>query len=149
RPGDAWVRGIGWDSGIFDAHNLNRGVLDAAVPDRPLFIYASDGHNAAMNSRGCGGVGLDASVADPLNGQFVRDETGRPTGMIYEDAIDWVRARMPKRADEDYAAGVRYGQALCNRHGITGVLDALVGERHMRVYNALEASGELTLRIRS
>jgi len=149
RAADAWVRGVGWYSGIFGAHNLDRDVLDAAVGDRPLFIYASDGHNAALNSKGCEAVGLDATTADPPNGQFVRDAAGRPTGMLYEDAVDWVRSRMPKRADADYAAGVRYGQALCNRHGITGVLDALVGERHMRVYNALEAAGELTLRVRS
>src|SRR5512147_3227998 len=134
RPDDPWVRGVGWYSGIFGEHNLNRQVLDAAVSDRPVYIYASDGHNAAMNSLGCAMVGLKAGTPDPQNGHFVLDAAGEPTGMLYEDAVDWARSRMPKRNDADYAAGVRYGQALCNRHGITGVLDALVAERHMRVY---------------
>ncbi len=149
RPDDAWVRGTGWYSGIFGAHNLDRQVLDAAVPDRPVFIYASDGHNAAVNSKGCAALGLDATTADPPNGQFVRDGAGVPTGLVYEDAVDWVRSRMPKRAEAEYAEGVRYGQALCNKHGITGVLDALVGERHMRVYRGLEEAGELSLRVRA
>ncbi len=144
---DLWVRGTGWYSGIFGAHNLDRHVLDAAVPDRPLYIYASDGHNAAMNTKACELTGLDASVADPHGGSFVRDAKGVPTGLIYEDAIDWVRARMPKKELDAYAKGVRFGQKLCNRHGITGVIDAMVAERHMKVYQGLDDAGELTVRL--
>ena len=149
RPTEPWVKGVGWYSGIFHAHNLDRAVLDAAVPDRPVFIYASDGHNAAINSRACEILQLDASTADPANGLFVRDAAGVPTGMLYEDAVFSVMGRMPKLGDADYAAGVRAAQALCNRHGITGVLDALVGERHMRVYRGLDEAGALTLRVRA
>jgi predicted amidohydrolase YtcJ len=146
---DLWVRGVGWYSGIFGAHNLDRHVLDAAVPDRPVYIYASDGHNAAMNTKACELTGLDASVADPHGGSFVRDAKGVPTGLIYEDAIDWVRARMPKKELDAYTKGVRYGQKLCNKHGITGVLDAMVAERHMKVYRGLEEAGELSVRLRA
>lgn len=142
-----WVRGVGWYAGIFGAHNLDRRVLDQAVPDRPCFIYASDGHNAALNSKGCAAVGLDAGTADPRNGQFVRDAAGVPTGLAYEDAVFWIMKRLPKLTLERYAGGVRFGQALCNRHGITGVLDAMVGERHMKVYRGLDAAGELTVRV--
>lgn len=99
RPEDPWVRGVGWYTGIFGAHNLDRHVLDAAVVDRPVFIFASDGHNAALNTLGCSRVGLDATTADPPNGHFVRDPTGMPTGLVYEDAVEWVRSRMPKRQE--------------------------------------------------
>ncbi len=147
RPNDPWVRGVGWYSGIFGEHNLNRQVLDAAVADRPVYIYASDGHNAAMNSLGCEMTGLKRGTPDPQNGHFVLDVQGAPTGLLYEDAVDWARSRMPKRGDADYANGVRHGQQLCNRHGITGVLDAMVFERHMRVYKALDEAGELSVRV--
>ncbi|HNB25703.1 MAG TPA: amidohydrolase family protein, partial [Alphaproteobacteria bacterium] len=149
RPDDPWVRGVGWYSGVFGEHNLNRQVLDEAVPDRPVYIYASDGHNAAINSRGCELVGLAKGTPDPPNGHFVLDSAGVPTGLLYEDALDWVRGRMPKRGDADYANGVRHGQALCNRHGITGVLDAMVFERHMRVYKGLDEAGGLSVRVRA
>lgn len=149
RPNDPWVRGVGWYSGIFGEHNLNRQVLDAAVIDRPVYIYASDGHNAAMNSLGCSSVGLVAGTPDPANGHFVLDAAGEPTGLLYEDAVGWARDRLPKRSDDDYVAGVRYGQKLCNRHGITGVLDAMVAERHMRVYKRLDEAGDLTVRVRA
>jgi len=142
-----WVNGVGWYTGIFTDANLTRHVLDRAVPDRPSFILASDGHNGCLNSRACALLGLVKGIADPFNGHFVRDDDGVPTGMLHEDALDWARDRMPALSDDDYADGVRYAQALANRHGITGVLDASINERHARVYAGLEGRGELTVRV--
>lgn len=145
--GGEWVNGVGWYTGIFTDDNLTREVLDRAVPDRPSFILASDGHNGCLNSKACDLLGLVPGIEDPFNGHFVRDENGVPTGMLHEDALDWARNRMPALSDDDYADGIRYAQALANRHGITGVLDASIAERHARVYEGMEARGELTVRV--
>ena len=142
-----WVNGVGWYSGIFTEENLNREVLDAAVPDRPCFILASDGHSATVNSKACEILGIDGNIQDPPNGHFVKDKNGEPTGMLHESAITWVDDRMPEPTDEDYMEGVRFAQKLCNINGITGVLDASVHARHARIYAALEARNELTVRI--
>jgi predicted amidohydrolase YtcJ len=147
RKVDGWINGVGWYSGIFGEHNLNRAVLDVVSRERPIFIYASDGHSAVINSKACEVLGITASTPDPENGSFVRETDGSPQGCVHEHAIDWLRRKMPALTDKDFAAGVRHGQSLCNRHGITGVLDAMVDERHMRVYKALEDAGELTVRV--
>ena len=144
-----WLNGTGWYTGVFTDHNLNRYVLDAAVPDRPCYIVASDGHNACLNSKACALVGLRRGTPDPVNGHFVLDANGEPTGMLHESATGWAESFMPVPTDEDYANGVRFSQALCNRHGITGVIDASVNERHARVYDGLEKAGALTVRVRS
>ncbi|MGH6875723.1 MAG: amidohydrolase family protein, partial [Aestuariivirgaceae bacterium] len=52
-PAAAWVQGVGWYSGVFGEFNLSRQVIDAAVADRPVFLVASDGHSAVMNSKAC------------------------------------------------------------------------------------------------
>jgi predicted amidohydrolase YtcJ len=142
-----WVDGVGWYTGIFTEANLDRHVLDRAVPDRPSFILASDGHNACMNSLACEYVGLVKGIADPPNGHFVLDDDGVPTGMLHEDAIKWADERMPQPGDDDFAFGVKWAAALANRHGVTGVLDASVGDRHVRVYDRLAKAGELTVRV--
>lgn len=147
RHDGKWVNGVGWYTGIFTAANLTREILDQAVPDRPCHILASDGHNACLNSKACEAIGLVVGLADPPNGHFVVDAQGRPTGMLHEDATDWARERMPQPTDEDFTQGVCFAQALCNRHGITGVLDASVNERHARVYQRLSDRRELTLRV--
>jgi len=54
---------------------------------------------------------------------------------------------MPAPTDADHAEGVRFGQALGNRHGITGLVDASVGARHARVHRGLAADDALTVRV--
>ncbi len=144
-----WVDGVGWYTGVFTGANLNRQVLDAAVAGRPCFVLASDGHNACMNSLACEAVGLKRGTPDPANGHFVVDGDGNPTGMLHEAAITWAEERMPLPSDADFAQGVLFGQALCNRHGITGALDASVNERHARIYRNLEKAGKLSVRVRA
>ena len=142
-----WVRGTGWQPGIFTQTPLDRRIIDVAVPDRPCLIIDCNVHSACLNTKGCEAVGLAPGVGDPPNGHFVLDEAGVPTGMLHEDAVEWALERMPKPTDEDYANGVRHAQALCNRHGITGVLDASVADLHNRIYHRLDQAGALTLRI--
>ncbi|MEZ5779547.1 MAG: amidohydrolase [Paracoccaceae bacterium] len=143
----SWVEGGFWYSGVFNESNLDRHVLDRAVPDRPCFILSSDAHNACINSRACEVVGLTKGTPDPDNGHFVTDAKGEPTGMLYERAVDWVKDRMPEVGDDEWRDGVRYALAHANRHGITGVLDALVEERHARVYRQLAEADGLTARV--
>src|SRR5262245_30735143 len=149
KPERDWVKGHGWYSGIFFEHNLTREVIDHVVPDRPVLLFSSDYHSAAINSKACELIGLDKTVADPENGRFARDKGGRPTGMLHELAIEWARERMPKTSDADWEEGVRCGQALANRNGFTGVLDASVTERYLRVYRAVEQGTGLTVRVAS
>lgn len=142
-----WVEGGFYYSGVLGEHNLDRHVLDAAVPDRPCMIMASDGHNGCLNTRGCEAVGLVRGTADPDNGHFVVDAKGHPTGLLYENATQWVHDRMPPVQDSSYEDGVLYAQAHANQNGFTGLLDASIGERHARVYGNLVARDALTARI--
>jgi len=148
RPDQEWVKGVRWDVDRFSAANLDRHVLDAAVPDRPVYIFANDGHNAVVNSKACEVLGLDRNTPDPANGSFVR-ENGMPTGMLYEEAIYWALKQMPQTTLEHRQHGIKHGAAHANQHGITGVLDALVTETHMQAYGAVEEAGELTVRVKA
>ncbi|MCW3782736.1 amidohydrolase [Defluviimonas salinarum] len=144
-----WVNGTGWLAVIFHAGNLDRHLLDRAVPDRPCLIVSSDGHSACLNTLGCAALGLTAETPDPMNGHFVRGARGEPTGMLYEKAVDWAESRMPRPTDADFTKGVLWAQALAHSHGFTGVLDPRVEERHIRIYRDLDTSGDLTLRVAS
>ena len=148
-PDDYWVQGLGFQAGIFNAGNMSREILDEAVPDRPLYMMANDGHNAAMNSLGLRELNITGETPHPPNGEIIKDANGEPTGFLYEDAIWWAMGMLPKPTEEQNREGVRYGAAYVNQYGITGVLDAMVGERHMRVYTDLDKAGELNLRVAS
>jgi predicted amidohydrolase YtcJ len=142
-----WVLGTGWNSASFGHWNLDRHLLDRAVSDRPCLIVASDGHNGCLNSAGLAAVGFDRTTADPLNGTIVRTADGTATGLLYENAVMMAEARMPVPDDSAFTAGVLWAQRLAHRHGLTGVLDARVEARHVRVYRALAEAGRLSLRV--
>lgn len=143
----ALVMGAGWQCGFFGDANLTRAVLDAVVPDRPCLIYDGNFHNACLNSAACQMVGLQAGTPDPLNGHFVLDEKGVPTGMLHEEAINWALQRLPQMDDDTYRDGLRAGQAHANRHGITGIIDPWILDHHKRIYSEMAQAGELTLRV--
>lgn len=146
RP-TGWVLGGFYNSGVFGAQNLNARLLDAAAADRPCYILAADGHNGCINTRAMEQTGLSAETPDPDEGRFVRGPDGAPTGLLHEGATAWIEARLPPPTAREFAEGVRYAQALANRHGITGVLDARVVAPMVQVYQQMADAGALTLRV--
>lgn len=139
--------GAGWQCGFFGDANLTRTVLDPVTQDRPCLIYDGNFHNACLNSRAIEMTGLSDDTPDPPNGHFVRDAQGHATGMLHEDAIYWALARLPRTTEATFHAGLRAGQALANRHGITGVLDPFIQSHHVGIYAQAAAQDALTLRV--
>jgi hypothetical protein len=141
------VWGAGWQNGFFGDQNLTAAVLDAVVPDRPCLVFDGNFHNACINSAAIALTGLSDATPDPLNGHFVRDDAGRATGMLHEDAIYWARHRLPGTAEDTWKKGLVAAMTHANALGITGVLDAAVAEDHRRLYAWGQAEGLLTLRV--
>lgn len=141
------VTGSGWQPGVFGDHNLTAAVIDAVVADRPAILYDSSFHNACLNSTAMAMAGLVRGTADPVNGHFVLDATGAPTGMLHEDAIPWALKGLPEWSDAVWREGLLAGQAHANAHGITGVIDPRVEDLEARIYGAAAEAGELSLRV--
>lgn len=146
-PDTDWVQGTCFSSSAFTANNLTRESLDAAIPDRPVYIAANDGHNAVLNTVGLRELNITAGTANPVNGEIIRDARGEPTGFLYEDAVAMAESRLPEPTIDDYRESTRLSASQANRYGLTGVLDASVGERHMQVYTNLDAERALTIRV--
>lgn len=140
------VQGTGWQAGVFGADTLTATVLDRAVPDRPCIAWDSSFHSACMNSAALALAGIGPDTPDPANGHIVRDASGRPTGMLHEDAVPFFRARLPPITDALHAQGLRAALALAARHGITGILDPSVEQTQRGVYAAAAADRALSLR---
>ena len=140
------VFGSGWQPGLFGDHNLTAALLDRAITDRPVLIYDSSFHNACLNSRAIVMAGVQ-DMADPPNGHILRDAKGCATGMLHEEVIPVVAARLPELTEDDWMEGLLAGQAHANRHGITGVLDACVRKPEVTTYGRAAATGALTLRV--
>ncbi len=141
------IVGEGWQPGLFGDHNLTHEVVDAVLADRPAILYDSSMHNACLNTAAMSFVGLDAATLDPVNGHFVKDANGEPTGMLHEDAASWAYDRLPQMSDNNWREGLAAALLHANAHGITGVIDPRVEELEARIYGTAVDAGELTVRI--
>ena len=108
HPSAPWIRGGGWELTLFPDGNPSKALLDAIVPDRPVYLSATDGHSVWVNSKALQLAGVTKATPDPPYGRIERDPaTGEPTGTLREDAADLVSKFLPKRTAKDYADGLR------------------------------------------
>jgi predicted amidohydrolase YtcJ len=150
HPQRAWIEGVQLLYGaIPPGRSLDRQLLDAIVPDRPVYLTAFDGHTAWANTEALRRAGLLAWRETLPGSEIVRDlATGTPTGELREPgAFDPVRSLIPPPTAAERQDALRRGLALCAQHGITSVHNMDNWNDGIEVYAALEAQGELTVRV--
>jgi predicted amidohydrolase YtcJ len=146
-PGNGWIVGRGWNLSLFPQANPNRSILDAVVPDRPVYLRGEDGHSAWLNSKGLAVAGITKDTKDPPQGVVEHDAKGEPSGTLRENAIDLVSSHLPERTLADDVAAMRFAQEQLHAHGIVSIMDAGLEERMLETYQALEKENALKLRV--
>lgn len=146
HPEKKWIRGGGWPLTL-SGGNPHKELLDKIVPDRPVLLDAFDGHSSWVNSKALEIAGITKETPDPPRGRIERDpKTGEPTGTLRESAARLVIAKTPPYSHEEFVTGLRRGLEVANRFGITSVQEARVTDQHLRAFEELDKSGELTVR---
>ena len=147
QPGE-WVIGSGWHplSQLAESRYLTRAELDRAAPRNPVYL-PTVGHVAMTNSSGLEQAGIDDGTPDIEGGTIDRDEAGRPTGVLYERAIDLVTARVPNWSVEQMEHQFVTGLAHANRFGITSILQPYLSTSGIRAAQRLMLAGRLTARM--
>jgi hypothetical protein len=147
HPDEPWIQGMGWTYPTFGPGALpNKKILDDAVPDRPVYLVAFDGHSSWANSKALALAGIDRNTPDPPNGKIVRDENGEATGALKEAAGDLVARKTPAPTRAERLDALRKGIREANRVGLVRVHSAGQDFEYLDLYDDLRKSGELSLR---
>lgn len=128
HPDREWITGGGWSMEAFEGGTPAKGLLDALVPDRPIYLLNRDHHGAWVNSRALELAGITRDTPDPADGRFERDASGEPTGMLQEGAMQYVGRLTPSATPADRLAALLHAQRHLHALGVTAWQDALVGE---------------------
>ncbi len=149
HPNEAWITGGGWLMSAFGPGGMaRREMIDAVVPDRPVFLSSADGHTTWANTKALELAHITDQTPDPADGRIDRDpKSGKAIGSLQEGAGDMVSAVVPPASPAQRLDALRYAVKLLNGYGITAIQDAAVYEDDLKSYKKLEGGGELTLRV--
>ncbi len=146
-PGDHWLEGRGWNQAEWpDARFPTAAELDPVTGQRPAMLVHKSGHAAWANSRALQLAGIAADTSDPAGGQIQRDVSGRPTGILFETAIDLIGDKIPRHSQEQIIAAMQLGQEACLQAGLTGVHD-FDGRTCFGALQSLHQAGKLAFRV--
>ncbi|MCP4245519.1 MAG: amidohydrolase [bacterium] len=127
-----------------------RDWIDPVTGDTPVFLTRMDGHQGLANSAALKLAGIDENgPPDPPGGEIERDPTtGRPTGILKDDAMALVNRHIPPVDQAQQEAALLRAMKQANCWGITSVHDMSVPS-DLACFAAVRDKGQATVRIRS
>ena len=157
---DGPILGRGWiETHWPEARFLTAADLDAAAPGRVVLLSRADGHAVVASSAALAAAGVTADTAAPSGGEILKDETGRPTGLLVDAAEQLVAALAPQADPTALREAYRAGFRVEAEYGWTGLHFmsapwrdvplmedmAEAGEAPIRVYNSVTPDGAAAL----
>ncbi len=148
HPQEPWITGGGWLMSAFGPGGMaRRQLIDAVVPDRPVYLASADGHTVWVNSKALEIGHVTRETRDPPDGRIDRDRNGDAVGTLQEGAGELVESKVPAPSAQRREAALHYALKLLNGFGITAMQDAATDEPALKTYTALDSRGELTMHV--
>ncbi|MDT8323888.1 MAG: amidohydrolase [Bacteroidota bacterium] len=146
--GTEWIRGRGWDQNDWSVQQFpDRTDLDAVTTERPIFFSRIDGHAGWVNSRALEICGITAETPDPDGGRILRDASGRPTGILLDNAMELVRSHIPAPDAAARRDAYRAAVARCLATGMTGMHDMGLDEGDISALRGLIEEDRFPFRV--
>ncbi len=141
-----WIYGRGWDQNDWAVKSYpDKSMLDSLFPDRPVFLKRVDGHAAIVNQKAIDLAGLKADMK--FEGGSVDLKDGKITGLLIDNAMHFVDAKIPLLSDSLALQYYKEAQKDCFELGLTGVHDCGISEHTLSLLEQSQKSGDLKMKI--
>lgn len=147
QPQAAWLTGRGWDQNDWTHKQFpTKDTLDALFPNTPVFIIRVDGHAALVNQKALDLAGVTART--PISGGIItKDANGKLTGLLVDNAVDLVSAKIPEPTPAEADKALLLAQQQCVAVGLTSLADAGLEKANIDQMAALQQQGKLKVRL--
>ncbi|ALD22677.1 amidohydrolase [Hymenobacter sp. DG25A] len=147
QPQAVWLTGRGWDQNDWTNKQFpSKDTLDALFPNTPVFIIRVDGHAALVNQKALDLAGITART--PISGGVItKDANGKLTGLLVDNAVDLVSAKIPEPTPAEADKALLLAQQQCVAVGLTSLADAGLDKPNIDQMEALQQQGKLKLRL--
>ena len=143
-----WIQGAGWDEGkLEELRYIYASDLDGISQGHPVWLRHTMGHYGVANSLALKMAGITRDTEDPPGGTIDRHADGMPTGVLKESAQRLVTTLIPNMTPQQSRDGIRALADEFNAECMTGGKDPGIGARAWEAYRAVQADGDLTVRI--
>lgn len=149
-PDGAWLLGRGWDQNDWPEKAFPTAAdLDAAFPDRPVWLERVDGHAGWANSAAMRAAKRDLGGDwQPEGGRILRED-GRATGVFIDTASAVIDEVVPAPDAALREEALERALAAAVQHGLTGVHDMGVSMADLKLMRDFANADRLPLRIRA
>ena len=146
---EEWILGRGWDQDrLKEKRYPTRWDLDKVSPNNPVVFTRVCGHVCAVNTKALEKAGITAETTPPPGGEIDKDpETGEPTGILRENAMDLVHNVKPEPSEHQLMKACHLACRKAVEAGLTSVHWIISSPAEIRVIQMLRAKGRLPLRV--
>lgn len=144
-PAGEWITGGLWDHEVWGGELPQRRWIDSVTGDNPVFLLRLDGHMAIANSVTLELAGITDDTPDPDGGLIVRDAEGKATGVLKDNAMNYVFSILPAMSEEKISAMFDAGIAEGLRNGVTQIHN-MSNWNNIGIFEKARAEGRLKIR---
>ena len=143
-----WIKNGEWDHQQFDSIQLpKKEWIDGITPENPVCVSRKDMHMIFANSLALKTAGINKHTVDPEGGEIVKDpESGEPTGILTDAAMDLVLRKIPEAGMEEKVRAAKKAIKFAHKKGVTSVHE-MGPLDNLDIYNHLYKQRHLDLRI--
>jgi predicted amidohydrolase YtcJ len=140
-----WIEGRGWDQNDWEVKEFpDRAELDRLFPERPVVLIRIDGHASLVNGEALRMAGITAETE--VTGGEVKVVDGRPTGILIDNAMEFITEVIPENDKELQKTALLAAQEDCFAVGLSSVTDAGMKVSVIKLIDSLQQNGELKIR---
>ena len=143
---EGWITGRGWDQNDWATKDFPTNLkLNELFPDRPVLLRRVDGHAAIANQQALDLAGIKAG--DTLTGGEIEEMEGTLTGLLIDNAVGLVAAKIPDASDEKFKNALQAAEKNCFAVGLTTIDDCGLSFRSVDKIRKLQTNGDLKMRL--
>jgi len=161
KPG-AWIQGRGWHQ---EKWNRSPGrvvkgfqtndLINQAAPNNPVVLGHASGHALIANAKALELAGIGPNTPNPSGGEIIKDESGKPTGVLVDGAQGLLRRalakslaqRTPQEQEADFRNEVHLAVQNALMNGVTEFQDMGESFATIDAIKKMVDEGDMPLRL--
>lgn len=147
NPSRPWIIGNGWNQEVWGLGRFPTAAeLDAAVPDRPVYLSRVDGHAAWVNGAAMKAAGVFNTSKSPSGGT-IEKAGGKPTGIFVDAAMGLFDEAIPAPRPVERDLALAKAQEILLANGVTSIADMGTTMQDWQSFRRAGDKGQLKIRI--